>query len=86
MVFFVDTGKKRVEINLPFTSTVKDLKVSFAKQTKKSIHRLSFKLKDLRIDEDSKTLAEFGIKDETVIVFKDLGPQIGYRTVFLCLC
>jgi len=31
---------------------------------------------------DGKTLADFDIKDGTVITLKDLGPQIGYHTVF----
>jgi very-long-chain enoyl-CoA reductase len=29
------------------------------------------------------TLAEQGLSDNSVVVFKDLGPQIGWRTVFL---
>lgn len=31
----------------------------------------------------TKSLKEMGVKDGQEVVFKDLGPQIGYRTVFL---
>ncbi len=30
----------------------------------------------------SKKLSEFGVADGTALVFKDLGPQVGYSTVF----
>jgi very-long-chain enoyl-CoA reductase len=33
--------------------------------------------------DDSKTLASYGVKEGAELQFKDLGPQIGYRTVFL---
>jgi very-long-chain enoyl-CoA reductase len=36
--------------------------------------------KALNLDQ---TLAEQGLKDGSVVIFKDLGPQIGWRTVFL---
>lgn len=31
---------------------------------------------------DKPTLAQQGVKEATIITYKDLGPQIGYRTVF----
>ncbi|KAK7194546.1 enoyl-CoA reductase [Novymonas esmeraldas] len=31
---------------------------------------------------DKVPLSQQGVKNETVIIYKDLGPQIGYRTVF----
>lgn len=34
----------------------------------------------VRLDEDSKSLASYGYKEGMVLGFKDLGPQIGYRT------
>lgn len=33
--------------------------------------------------EQGKLLTSYGIKDGSVILFKDLGPQIGWKTVFL---
>lgn len=87
VVYSIKTNKKSFEISLPEAATVKDLKISFAKESKKDINRISFKAgKDgsIRLDDDSKSL----IKDHNLakgseILFKDLGPQIGYRTVFL---
>jgi len=33
--------------------------------------------------QDSQKLNELGLKEGSIVYFKDLGPQIGYRTVFL---
>eukprot|EP01031_Cornospumella_fuschlensis_P048463 gene48463-59350_t len=78
---------KRTELALEKGSTVKDLKKAFSKATKKDINRISFKVGDgekpVRLDDDSKALTEYGVADKAVIQFKDLGAQIGYRTVFL---
>lgn len=41
-------------------------------------HTQSIKLRD-----DDKTVASYGVKGGMKLVFKDLGPQIGYRTVFI---
>lgn len=77
-------------IALPATATVSDLKKEYAKISKKSIHRLSFKYegsedkaKVIRLDNDSKTIDSYGLGKEPLLTFKDLGPQIGYRFVFL---
>jgi very-long-chain enoyl-CoA reductase len=32
--------------------------------------------------EDGKKISEYGLKEGDVLIFKDLGPQIGYSTVF----
>lgn len=68
----------------------KNVEVSYLylfRTAKKSIHRLSFKYeadgKTVRLEDDSKTLDSYGVSPSTVLIFKDLGPQIGYRTVFL---
>lgn len=34
----------------------------------------------VRLDEEDKALAAYGYKEGMVLQFKDLGPQIGYRT------
>ena len=63
---------------------------SDASATHKSFHRISLKFvspvtkKETKLDDDSRSLESYGIVNSgTVITFKDLGPQIGYRTVFL---
>ncbi|TYZ57722.1 hypothetical protein PybrP1_006297 [[Pythium] brassicae (nom. inval.)] len=76
---------------LPDAASVADLKSAFAAQTRISRHRLSFKLPSTATDsdglvslsDDSKSLASYGVKSGSELLFKDLGPQIGYRTVFL---
>lgn len=80
---------KRTELTLPKNATVLDLKKAFATASKKSIHRLSFKVgegeKITRLENDTQPLSEHHSdpKEALVVQFKDLGPQIGYRTVFL---
>ena len=39
--------------------------------------------KMIRLEDDSRTLESYGVKNGDTLDFKDLGPQIGYRTVFL---
>lgn len=83
-------GDKQREnkIELPANATVKDLKTKYAQITKKSIHRLSFKNEDskdkpVRLDNDTRSLDSYGLGKSFKVTFKDLGPQIGYRTVFV---
>jgi len=38
---------------------------------------------DLVKGKDGNKLSDLGVKDGDVLCFKDLGPQIGYRTVFI---
>lgn len=47
------------------------------------IHRLSFKKDGNRLDKDSDTLDMYEVKPNDTLEMKDLGPQIGYRTVFV---
>ncbi len=83
----VTTKKGEESFELADTATVNDLKKAYAKQTKKDIHRLSFKVEHegntIRLDNDTKTIASYNLPKDVPLVFKDLGPQIGYRTVFL---
>jgi very-long-chain enoyl-CoA reductase len=78
---------RKTDLKIPVSSTVKDLKKEYTKTSRKSIHRLSFKLgegKDaVRLDNDEKTLESYNVKDGAELIFKDLGPQINYRLVFL---
>jgi len=80
---------KAVELDLPLTATVGELKKSFANKEKKFYEtRQSFKFTGpknavVRLSDDKKSLAEYGVSANTTLTFKDLGPQIGYRTVFV---
>lgn len=85
------SGKKKdvvTKVTLPKGATVKDLKKEYARLTRKDINRLSFKEesnkeKVIRLDDDRKTIESYGLPAGANITFKDLGPQIGYRTVFV---
>ena len=35
----------------------------------------------LRLTDDKKTLADYGVKMDTHIILRDIGPQVGYRDV-----
>jgi very-long-chain enoyl-CoA reductase len=78
--------QRKNELSLDENATVKDLKASFAKAAKKDINRVSFKAGTdgkIRLDDDSKSLKSYELGENATITFKDLGPQIGYRTVFV---
>lgn len=79
--------KKSTPVTLPTGATVGDLKKAYADKSKKSIHRISLKCNNdtVRLDDDKKALSTYtGEATSPVeVTFKDLGPQIGYRTVFL---
>ncbi|RLN47671.1 hypothetical protein BBJ29_007679 [Phytophthora kernoviae] len=80
-----DYGNITVEGSAP---TVNHLKVAFEKATRVSRFRQSLKLQDgdkplVGLTDDKKLLVEYGVKDGSTLVFRDLGPQIGYRTVFV---
>jgi len=85
------TGAKAKSTSVPLDAqaTVQDLKREYGKLTHKSIHRLSFKVeaadKIIRLDDDNKAISSYDLPggDKPVVIFKDLGPQIGYRAVFL---
>lgn len=81
--------EKTTKVSLSASATCGDLKAAYAALSKKSIHRLSFKKdvagssKPIRLDNDKKSLTSYGVVDNDTLTFKDLGPQIGYRTVFV---
>ncbi|RLN91550.1 hypothetical protein BBJ28_00010964 [Nothophytophthora sp. Chile5] len=77
-----DLGVVRVEGASP---TVAELKAAFERSAGVSRFRQSFKLPSdgSTLSDDGKSLADYGVKDGAQLVFKDLGPQIGYRTVFV---
>ena len=81
-------------LDLSEGATVRDLKEAFSKvKTKYGVHRQEWRLapkpgqgqkqkKGEVLRPDHATLASYGLRDGATVYFKDLGVQIGYRTVF----
>jgi len=90
LVVKVNYKRKEEEYKLPKNATLTDLKTAFH-QKHKGLYpsRQSYKFenesgKEVRLSDDSKPLVDYsGDISSKVLIFKDLGPQIGYRTVFL---
>ncbi|OQR83851.1 3-oxo-5-alpha-steroid 4-dehydrogenase [Achlya hypogyna] len=80
-------GKDYGAVEVAETDSFLALKTTFQKSSRLSVHRQGFKLKVgdtlKNLNGDAQTLASMGITDGATLIFKDLGPQIGYRTVFL---
>ena len=91
MQITVNAGKgdraKTTKVTLDDKATVLDLKKEYNKLAKKNIHRQSYKCevgdKTIRLDDDSRTVASYNLGETPTLTMKDLGPQVGYRTVFL---
>ena len=92
----VQTKKGPVEVPLTPGMTVFDLKAALQISTGLHIHRQGLKVlpaaggadavveeKVVRLVELRRALSEYGVSDASVLVLSDLGPQIGYRTVFI---
>ena len=71
--------------NAQASTTVKDLKVQIQAANKKwSIHRQALRLEAKgKTLNDSDTVDSLGLRGGSKIYVKDLGPQIGWSTVFL---
>lgn len=85
------SGKITEQVQLPIKSTISDLKKVIktdCKRLKLSIprQRLSLPTKDKNqkpvVMEDERSLISYGVKDDSLIILKDLGPQISWRMVF----
>ncbi|CAH0476154.1 unnamed protein product [Peronospora belbahrii] len=68
--------------------TVSSLKTAFEMHTGISRFRQSFKLQQqdhslVPLMDDTKALVHYNVQHGATLVFRDLGPQIGYRTVFV---
>ncbi|AAZ10219.1 3-oxo-5-alpha-steroid 4-dehydrogenase, putative [Trypanosoma equiperdum] len=87
----VISGSSSEVVELPSNAGLTDLKKVYKPRV--DIHRKSFKIlrsggdkndKSAYITLDAKrALTEQGVKDGSEVVYKDLGPQVGYRTVFV---
>jgi very-long-chain enoyl-CoA reductase len=71
-----------LHIDLASKITVKALKTQLRPIVKKSLLRIYLTYGKLVLDDNSRTLASYGLKDQDVITYKDLGPQILWHTVF----
>ena len=86
------SGKTLCTVSVPASGTVGDLKASIAKANKVlAPHRQwltlpatgdSKKEKKVVLAEGT-ALADYGLRNGGVVVVKDLGPQVGYSTVFV---
>lgn len=83
-----DSGKITEQVQLPVKSTVSDLK-NFIQTNGKKLkmarcrQRLTLPSPAAKsVLDDERSLISYGIKDGSVIVVKDLGPQISWRMVF----
>ncbi|CAG8558456.1 9210_t:CDS:2 [Paraglomus occultum] len=71
-------------VDLVEDATVNDLKKAIHKRIKKFYpERQRLTYNDQVLDDRKKRLSDYGIKSEDKILFKDLGPQVAWRTVFL---
>lgn len=79
------SNPRRDVVEVANNASATDLKKIFKPSL--SIHRKSFRFQPegaaKPIALEDKLLSEYGVKDGSEIVFKDLGPQVGYRTVFV---
>ncbi|CAI5725112.1 unnamed protein product [Hyaloperonospora brassicae] len=84
-------GKDYGYVDVPDTArTVGDLKCAFEQHAGIARARQSLKLQQgaptdalVALADDAKLLQDVGVVDRATLVFRDLGPQIGYRTVFV---
>lgn len=82
-------GKSSAVVELPANATLENLKKAY--RPKLYVHRKSFKMESFGGGEQQKlvtvhgksSLREQGLKDGDKVFFKDLGPQVSYRTVFV---
>jgi len=80
------SGRKLADVEVTEKTSVTQLKNHFAMKCPKygpDRQRFTFGPAPGTPLVDGKTVADYNLKDGDVLVFKDLGPQIGYATVFI---
>jgi very-long-chain enoyl-CoA reductase len=80
-------GSKKVlgEFDVTEKTTVQEFKRLYAKKFPKYYpERQRYTIPETNKPlEEGKTLGDYGLKEGSVVLFKDLGTQIGYRTVYI---
>lgn len=71
-----------LHLDLSSKMTVKTLKNQLKPIVKKTTLRIYLTFGKTVLDDNSRTLVSYGIKDNDVIYYKDLGPQLLWHTVF----
>jgi very-long-chain enoyl-CoA reductase len=83
------SGKQLADIRLTkHHPRLHDLHLAFTKHIPKytpsrQLFTLNTSGKPVRLGDAGKPLADYGVKDGDQLIFKDLGPQIGWQTVFI---
>jgi len=79
------SGKSLAELEVDGKTSVKDLKKIYAKKFPKYYpERQRFTIPATNAPlVDGKNVSDYPLKDGDIILFKDLGTQIGYRTTFV---
>lgn len=83
---YAKNSKTAGKLNLPETATIADVKV----QVHKLASHLYIERQSIRLEargkslKDSDTLQSLNLRTGAKLYLKDLGPQIGWGTVFMC--
>ena len=88
----IEFGKRELDVSVAPSATVAALQHAIAAKAGLSPARQALKVKQapgddpkkaVRLTNSAKTVASYGVGATTVLELKDMGPQIGYRTVFV---
>ncbi len=77
-----DKTLAELEVDLSSKITVKALKLQLKPYVKKNILRIYLTFGKVTLDDNSRTLSSYGLQDQSVVIYKDLGPQLLWHTVF----